>query len=81
MLLIKLVNDKTGDKEIGNYKYEILITEVPDGEKPHLIKLTEGKIKGHKRLSGFEPLIKMLYEDLEKKRLAELAQFVEMTRS
>jgi hypothetical protein len=82
MLLIKLVNDTTGSKEIGNYKYEILITEVVEGEeKPHLIKISEGKLKGHKRSKGFEPLVKMLSEDLERKKLGQLAQFLIDTRS
>lgn len=82
MLLIKLVNDKTGDKDTGNYKYEILITVQEEGEeKPHLIKLSEGNLKGHKRSRGFEPLVKMLSEDLERKRLGQLAQFLIDTKS
>lgn len=81
MLLIKLVNDKTGDKDTGNYKYEILITVQEEGEKPHLVKLSEGSLKGHKRSRGFEPLVKMLSEDLERKRLGQLAQFLIDTKS
>jgi phosphopantetheine adenylyltransferase len=48
MLIIKIVNDGTGDVEIGNYKYVVCVNEtVIDG----------GMVRDHRRKLGWEDLV------------------------
>jgi hypothetical protein len=54
MLRIDIVNDATGDSEIGNYDYNIYVNAE---------KISEGKIKSFKRKDGYMELIKWIYEE------------------
>ena len=54
MLTIKICNDGTGNKEIGNYKYEVQV---------NYKTIEEGTIEGHKRKEGWRKLVKLLIGD------------------
>ena len=48
MLLIKIVNDGTGDKLAGNYCYQVFINSE---------LISSGKIKNHNRSHGWKELV------------------------
>jgi len=56
MLILKIHNDGTGDKLIGNYNYSVFI---------NYDKIAEGRVENHNRLLGWEELIKKLAKELE----------------
>ena len=57
MLLIKIVNDGTGDIVWGNYDYEVFINKT---------KIASGRIESHNRLSGWEGLVSLLAKTVSK---------------
>jgi len=56
MLILKIHNDSTGDKLIGNYNYSVFV---------NYDKIAEGRIENHNRLNGWEGLIQKLAKELE----------------
>jgi len=58
VLLIKIVNDGTGDKIWGNYNYEVFVNKT---------KIANGRIEDHNRLSGWESLVRLLAEKVRNK--------------
>lgn len=63
MLIIKILNDGTGDLRTGNYLYSVYVNE-------NLIAL--GKIKNHKRAKGWRNLVKMIIKQEEKQDKKQL---------
>ena len=58
MLLVKIINDGTGDHEIGNYNVEVSVTE-----KGKLKVLGEVHVEGFKRQRRW---LELLYDVLDK---------------
>jgi hypothetical protein len=50
-LIIIFQNDGTGDEKIGNYNVKVMINE---------LIITEGRVEGHLRESGWMGLVKRL---------------------
>ncbi len=48
MLIVKIQNDGTGTKDIGNYRYQVLVNETV---------IESGDIKGHSRRNGWRQLL------------------------
>lgn len=57
MLVIKFVNDGTGDELEGNYDYKVQINNRT---------IAEGRIESHNRLTGWQGLVSCLAKSLEK---------------
>ena len=53
MLSIRFVNDKSGDKNIGNYSVGVFVNDT---------RIWAGRIVGHKRESGWRGLVNKLVE-------------------
>lgn len=54
MLILEILNDGTGTKKIGNYRYKVMVNhEVID----------EGVIIGHDRENGWRNLVRMVISD------------------
>jgi len=51
MLVVKIVNDRSGDEEIGNYRYEVLV---------NLTSIAKGIILKHNRKTGWQGLLRDL---------------------
>ena len=51
MLIIKIVNDGTGDRVIGNYRYQVMIND---------IVIESGEVKQHERRLGWQKLVSLL---------------------
>jgi hypothetical protein len=51
MLIIKIVNDGTGTRRIGNYRYQVLIND---------IVIESGTVKEHHREDGWQTLVRLL---------------------
>ena len=58
MLYVLFHNDSTGTDTIGNYEWSVYINSV---------MLASGKLKGHKRMSGWEGLVCKFAKSLKKK--------------
>jgi hypothetical protein len=59
MLILKIQNDSTGNIEVGNYRYQVLINQTV---------IESGEVKGHIRRDGWQKLVDMVIsESLEKK--------------
>ena len=58
MLLVKIVNDGTGDPELGNYNVEVSVTE-----KGKLKVLGEARVEGFKRQRRW---LELLYDVLDR---------------
>jgi len=56
MLTLRIHNDGTGNKLIGNYDYSVFV---------NYEKIAEGRVENHNRLSGWEGLIRQLAKQLE----------------
>ena len=54
MLIIKIVNDGTGDIVTGNYRYQVMINDT---------SIESGDIKGHKRKDGWQKLVAMMLKE------------------
>lgn len=57
MLLIKIVNDGTGDVRIGNYNYEVLVNEEV---------IAKGRIEAHDRSERWPSLLRKLLQNAYK---------------
>ena len=55
MLLIKIVNDGSGNRLLGNYDYEVFINER---------QIANGRIEEHHRLNGWEELVGLLVKNV-----------------
>lgn len=53
MLVIKLINDGTGDNLVGNYRYTVEMKPPYGGSKV----IARGTIKGHTRAWGWKALV------------------------
>lgn len=51
MLILKIVNDGTGTKEIGNYRYQVMVNNTV---------LEIGEVKGHHRKNSWRKLVSMV---------------------
>jgi len=63
MLVIKIVNDSTGDVKTGNYRYQVMMNQTI---------IESGSIKGHKRKEGWRGLLLQLVDQSSKSELEEL---------
>lgn len=63
MLIIKIVNDSTGDVKVGNYRYQVMINQTV---------IESGIIKGHKRNEGWRGLLLQLVDQSSKSELEAL---------
>ena len=63
MLTVKIVNDSTGDREIGNYNCLVKVnSEV----------IFDGRVENHFRENGIENLLEMLAKEIKNERLDRL---------
>jgi hypothetical protein len=76
VLAIKFLNDQTGTPEKGNYKYEVVVTQITDG-KFQWVKIDEGELKDHQRDLGWEELVKKLSDQLQNEKYLKLATLYE----
>ena len=58
MLLIKIVNDGSGDSKTGNYDYEVFVNKE---------LIASGKVENHNREEGWRKLVRMLADQKEPK--------------
>jgi hypothetical protein len=54
MLIIKIVNDGTGTRRIGNYRYQVLINDTV---------IESGTVKEHHREDGWQVLVDRLVDN------------------
>lgn len=66
MLIIKIVNDSTGTKENGNYRYQVMVNETV---------IESGEVKRHKRKEGWRGLLLNLVDTSSKKELENIIGF------
>jgi hypothetical protein len=62
-LYVKIINDGTGSKSRGNYKYEVAVND-------QIIE--SGEIKGHIRCKGAGQLIKLVGMDVDHKKFTNI---------
>ena len=60
MLIVTLHNDGTGTRDIGNYNVEVHINQT---------LLWDGRIEGHDRKEGWQKLVKLLADMVEKEHV------------
>lgn len=58
MLYVKTINDQTGNRDVGNYRYEV-------GVNRNII--SAGEVKGHTRSDGWRSLVKKVVEAEDEK--------------
>jgi len=69
MLRIDIINDATGTSDIGNYKYNVLVTTASS----QIEHIATGVIRGHKRNNPWWKLAMLVGYDAQCKYEKELA--------
>lgn len=72
MLAIILVNDGTGKDGTANYKYQVKVTAGEDDGTSTLRVISSGRVEGHKRMDGWEHLVRMMLKDHKERQFMDM---------
>jgi len=61
MLVLRILNDNTGDEKIGNYNVDCCVTTSPT----NLRTISKGRVEGYDRQQEYTKLLRLAIESLE----------------